>query len=258
MDGPPYATTNRDPDGHGPCIREEQTHKLKTSIQPSRERSPRAPLRHNQTVCGSESVICISEMVMYPKIPPQECPHYPAMYHSHGISIAVIHHPTPSCTMSHHPRKTNSLCSCKHVSHTDKYRTMYNHSPMWTDTPYLTHRNISTQFPSHTPTWSTYCYIYTEDMVPDRDMCAVRRHSLSPNHTNSTKQPSMPAWTPTHPKQPHCYRLTILQTKTQTQYAESPRVTDMQVTHKYRSHSLIHTPPQTHAITWCQHIQTHL
>lgn len=74
MDGPPHATTNRDPDGHGPCIREKQTHKLKTSIQPSRERSPRAPLRHSQTVGGSESVIRISEMVMYPKSHPRSVP----------------------------------------------------------------------------------------------------------------------------------------------------------------------------------------
>ena len=90
------------------------------------------------------------------KVLPHECPHYPAMYHSHGTSIAVIHHPSPSCTTSHHPRKTHSLFSCKHISHTDKYRTMYNHSPMWTDTAYLTHRNISTQFPFHTPRQNTY------------------------------------------------------------------------------------------------------
>lgn len=141
------------------------------------------------------------------------------MYHSHGTSIAVIHHPTPSCTMSHYPRKTNSLCSCKHVSHTDKYRTMYNHSPMWTDTPYLTHKNISTQFPSHTPRWSTYSYIYTEDLVLDGDMCAVRRHSLCHQITQiqQSSLACLQGHTPTHPKQPHCYRLTILQTMTQTQ-----------------------------------------
>lgn len=136
------------------------------------------------------------------KVPPQECPHYPAMYHSHGTSIAVIHHPTPSCTMSHHPRKTHSLFSCKHISHTGKYRTMYNHSPMWTDTPYLTHRNISTQFPFHTPRWEyLQLHLHRRHGYRLRHVCCQETFTLSPNHATSTKQPSMPAGTHTHPPQ---------------------------------------------------------
>lgn len=41
------------------------------------------------------------------KVPPQECPDYTAMYHSHGTSTAVIHR-LPA-VLSHHPRKTVSL-----------------------------------------------------------------------------------------------------------------------------------------------------
>lgn len=107
MDGPPYATTHRDPDGHGPCIREKQAHKLKTCTQPSRERPPEP---HSDT---ARQLVAQSHSHTHFRnghvstVPPQECPDYTAMYHSHGTPTAVSHR-LPA-VLSHHPRKTVSL-----------------------------------------------------------------------------------------------------------------------------------------------------
>lgn len=138
------------------------------------------------------------------KVTQHQCPHYPAIYHSHNM---VTPDPIPSCTMSQHHRETQFLSMQIRTNHTD----ISGHTPsqpMWTDA-YFTHRDISTQFPFHTSQAHSQAYAqkcsdpdvaltaaYTQKTQFLMEPCTQPgdSHPVAKSHSNT----SSPAYTQTH------------------------------------------------------------
>lgn len=249
------------------------------ALQRNRHAHPRYAYNHLETTIPKDGhtqtqpdsrwfrfmAIHISEVVMNAKSQHQ-CPHYPAIYHSHNT---VTQHPILSCTISQHHRETHSLSSCRHTSHTDRSVTINNHSPMWID---ISHRDISTQIPFHI--LQAHGQVYAQK-CSDPDIAFItaftqtvadgamysqsgESHPITKPHTQT--QAVQHACSHTYQTATQLQTHTLLDHDTDTNTYKSPGVTDMQFKQKNRSHSHIYTLPQTHTVTvtWCHHTHTYI
>lgn len=177
--------------------------------------------------------------------------------HGHPISHTQLYHVIASQT------NTQFLFMQIHSYHTD----ISGHTPsrpIWTDA-YVTHSDISTQFPFHT---SQACRCMLRNAVTQMwylELHIHRRHNswwshvhsqgivaLLPNHTQTQAVQHVHR----HIYPPHSYRHTLADHDTDTStYSHPHRVRDMQVTHKCRSHSHIH--PHTHTNARCYLVPPH-
>lgn len=177
--------------------------------------------------------------------------HISQSQHGHPISHTQLYHVIAS------QRNTQFLFMQIHINHTDISGHIPS-QPIWTDA-YFTHRDISTQFPFHTSqAHSQACAQKCSD--PDVALIAAYTqktqflmepctqsgdsHLVTKSHSTQAVQHAH-----RHIYPPHSYRHTLTDHDTDTStYSHLHRVRDMQVTHKYRSHSHIHPPTHKHTL----------